>query len=334
MPHASKTIAVLGNGGFGTALACLADANGHSVRLWGFEKEYTERTARERINPRFLPGVHLAESIEILTDAQRACDGADLLLLVIPTQFIRGAMAAIGEFLPAQVPIVSCAKGMEEATGLLPTQILGDCLGERRFYVLSGPCHAEELARGMPAVVVLAGEEGPELVELQNTIAGPSFRIYRSSDPIGVEYGGALKNIIAIAAGMCDGLGLGDNAKSALLTRGLFEMSEIGSALGADRTTFSGLAGIGDLITTSISPHGRNRALGERIGKGETLADVLATTRKVSEGVWTTRAVLEKAREKGIELPIAKAVAGVLFDQVPAELMWKQLMGRLLREES
>jgi glycerol-3-phosphate dehydrogenase (NAD(P)+) len=173
MTVGTKTIAVMGNGGFGTALACLAHSHGHRVRLWGFEKEYTERTARERVNPRFLPGVHLAEEIEIVTDAAQAVDGAELLLSVIPTQFIRGAMEVIGDQLPGDVPMVSCAKGMEEATGLLPTQILRDVLGERRLYVLSGPCHAEELARGMPAVVVLAGPMATSSSSCRRRSRGP-----------------------------------------------------------------------------------------------------------------------------------------------------------------
>ncbi len=329
-----KTVAVVGNGGFGTALACLAHANGHAVRLFGFEREYTERTAVERTNPRFLPGVTIPDEIAIHADIEPVCDGADLVLMVVPTQFVRGTMEKVGHGIPSGVPVVSCAKGMEESTGLLPSQILRQTLKrEERVYVLSGPCHAEELARGKPAVVVLAGEEGDELESLQRTISGPSFRIYRSTDPVGVELGGALKNIIAIAAGIVDGLSLGDNAKSALLTRGLFEISEIGEALGAARKTFWGLAGIGDLITTSISPHGRNRALGERIGKGETLEEILATTRKVSEGVWTTRAVLARARELKIELPITESVASILFEGRKSSEAWQELMTRLLREE-
>ncbi len=338
MTQVKKTIAVVGNGGFGTALACLSQANGQNVRLWGFEKDYTEKTAIERVNPRFLPGIHIHEEIAIHTQIAPVLDGADLALIVIPTQFVRGAMERIGASIRDDLPLVSCAKGMEEATGLLPTQILKDCLPSRargeNVYVMSGPCHAEELARGMPAVCVLGGPEGDDLEVLQAALSGPSFRLYRSTDPTGVEYGGALKNIIAIAAGTCDGLGLGDNAKSALLTRGLSEMSEIGEALGARRSTFAGLAGMGDLITTSISPHGRNRALGERLGKGETLEDILATTHKVTEGVWTTRAVLAKAKELDIDMPIAEAVASVLFEGHPATQAWKELMTRLLREEA
>lgn len=326
-------VAVFGNGAFGTALALHARQQGHDVTLWGHDAEYTARIAQTRRNPRYLPGIDIPPEIRISTDTDEVLEGAELLLLVVPTQHLRGVFERIAPRLPRGLPIVSCAKGLEEHSGLLPSDVIRTLLSEGLVYVLSGPCHAEELARGMPTVVVLAGPAGEELGRLQVALAGPMLRIYRSTDPLGVEYGGALKNVIAIAAGMSDGLELGDNAKSALLTRGLAEISRFGERMGADRETFWGLAGMGDLITTSVSPHGRNRELGVRLGRGETLAEILSTTRKATEGVWTCRAVLAKAEELGLEVPITAAVAEVLFaEKAPAEAM-HALMGRVLRPE-
>lgn len=333
LPECSLRVSVIGNGGFGTALAVHAQQLGHQVCLWGNNVEYTQRMSKTRRNPRYLPGVELPPEITIDSDASVVLKDAEVVLSVVPTQFVRPAFERLAGDLAPDVPVISCSKGLEQSTGLLPSQVLAELLPGDRIYVLSGPCHAEELVRGMPASLVLAGPDGEELVRLQRALSGPTFRLYRCNDPLGVELGGALKNIVAIAAGIGDGLELGDNAKSALLTRGLHEISVLGAALGAQRETFMGLAGMGDLITTSFSPHGRNRALGERLGRGETLEEILATTQKVAEGIWTTRAVLEKSRNLGVELPIAEEVGRVLFDEEPVQTAVRRLMSRLLKDE-
>ncbi|MAE77161.1 MAG: glycerol-3-phosphate dehydrogenase [Planctomycetes bacterium] len=328
----SPCITVLGNGGFGTALSMVQHWNGHDVRLWGHDAEYTATIAATRENPRYLTGVSVPEGIDVSSDAPRLLAGADAVLLVVPTQHVRSVLDVIGAEIPDDCPVVVCCKGMEEVTGLVPSAICQRMLPGRPVYVLTGPCHAEELAREQPASLVLAGP-GAGLPGLQGMLSGPTFRVYRSEDALGAALCAAVKNIIAIAAGICDGLGLGDNAKAALLTRGLAEMTRFGESLGAKRETFYGLAGIGDLITTAVSPHGRNRALGERIGHGETLQQILASTCKVVEGVWTCRAVLTQAETLGVRMPVAEEVSRVLFeDRAPKEAV-RALMGRDLCEE-
>ncbi|MCA8968503.1 MAG: NAD(P)-dependent glycerol-3-phosphate dehydrogenase [Planctomycetes bacterium] len=328
-----RTYLVLGNGGFGTALAVHLDALGHAVRLWGHNEAYTGEMATTRRNPRYLPNIDLSPGIEIGSDCESLVAGAERVLAVVPTQHVRGVMQRIGPHLSG-IPVVSCSKGMEESTARLPSEVLAECIEDPVLFVLTGPCHAEELAALKPATLVLAGPGGDELAEIQEELSGPTLRLYRSQDRLGAELGGALKNVIAIAAGISDGLELGDNAKSALLTRGIAEMSRFGVALGADRETFFGLAGIGDLITTSVSPHGRNRRLGELLGRGQTLASILAGTQQVSEGVWTCRAVLRQAAELGVPMPISEEVAAVLFDGKDPRQAVEDLMTRLLREES
>jgi len=330
---ADRPVAVLGNGGFGTALAWLAWTLGHEVRLWGHDPDYTAEIAETRMNLQYLPGLTIPDDITISSDAAKVLDGAELVLVVVPTQHVRAVFDEVAGLVPAGVPVVSCAKGMEQHTGILPYQLLAERLAGQPIFVISGPCHSEELVQGKPATLVIAGPEGDMLEDLQAALSGDTFRLYRSTDVLGVSLGGALKNIIAIAAGICDGLELGDNAKAALLTRGLAEITRFGVALGARPETFAGLAGIGDLITTSVSPHGRNRAFGERLGRGETLAQILATTRKVAEGVWTCRAVLAEAERLEVEMPISTEVARVLFDNKPADVAANDLMTRLLREE-
>ena len=331
------SICVLGNGGFGTALARHAALRGHDVRLWGHDPDYTQEIAEERTNERYLPGVEIPSEIDVGSDP-KLLRGVDVVLVAVPTQHVRGVFETFATRVPKGLPIVSCSKGLEERSGLLPTQVLKRLAPQGHYYVLTGPCHAEELARDKPASVLLAGSHGDDLERIQEALSGPTFRIYRSQDALGAELGGAVKNVIAIAAGICDGLQLGDNAKAALLTRGLAEIARFGVALGASQETFFGLAGLGDLITTAVSPHGRNRALGEEIGRGRSLEEILASTRKVAEGVWTCRAVLARCAEldaddRGIDMPIAEQVAEVLFEGKDPAATVHDLMTRLLRGE-
>ena len=324
---------VLGNGGFGTALALHLSSLGHEVRLWGNDAAYTQVIATTRTNPRYLQGFEVPAAIEVGSDLVALARDAERVLAVVPTQHLRSVATRFASALAGKV-IVSCSKGLEEATARLPSEILADCIEDPQLFVLTGPCHAEELAAFKPATLVLAGADRATLEALQAEVSGPNLRIYRSPDRLGAELGAALKNVIAIAAGIGDGLGLGDNAKSALLTRGLAEIARFGVALGADRETFYGLAGLGDLITTSVSPHGRNRRLGEAIGRGAALDEVLARTQQVAEGVWTCRAVLRQAMELGVAMPITEAVAAVLFDGKDPRQATTELMTRLLREEA
>ena len=322
-------IAILGNGGFGTAMALTLERAGHNVSLWGHDAVYTASIAASRENPRYLSGVRLPDAIRVSNDAAAVLQDAGVVLVAVPTQHVRAVMSSLVEHLPGDAPVVSLAKGLEQSTGKRPSEILAEVLGnEERVYVLSGPSHAEEIAHGQPTTVVVAGAEGQRLEDLQGALQTDRFRVYRNGDLLGVELCGALKNVMALAAGIADGLGYGDNAKAAILSRGLVEMQRYGLACGADPQTFFGLAGVGDLAVTAFSKHGRNRAFGERIGKGETLKQALASSPKVAEGVWTAKVVEEASRQRGVEMPIASAVARVLYEDLPPAHAVRSLMER------
>lgn len=329
-------VAVLGNGGFGTALAILAQQAGHPCRLWGHDAVYTETIARTRRNPRYLDKAELPEAVVVTSDPAIALAGADVILAAIPTQHVRATLRGMAHHLPLGAPIVSLAKGLEQASGLRPTQVIGELLpAGTPVLALSGPSHAEELALGLPATVVLAAEPAHALVlaQLQAALSTRALRIYRNSDVLGVELCGAVKNVMAIAAGIAEGLGFGDNAKAAVLSRGVVEMARFGVAEGARRETFYGLAGIGDLAVTAFSRHGRNRAFGERVGRGEDPQAVLASSPKVVEGAWTARAVRARSREVGLDMPLCEAVCRVLYDGVAPRAAVSELMARDYKEE-
>jgi glycerol-3-phosphate dehydrogenase (NAD(P)+) len=308
-------VSIVGDGGWGLAVAILLRQAGHDVRVWGIEPEYVEEVARTRESPRYLPGFSLDAGILLDHDFPRVVDGADVVLSVVPTQYLRTTWSELASAMPADVPVVSLSKGIENRTLRRPSEILAELLGEDRHYgVLSGPSHAEEVARGLPTTVVV-GSPHDELGRLvQSICATDRFRVYTTDDLTGVELGGALKNVIALAAGMAHGLGFGDNTLSALITRGMVEIRRLGVALGARAETFSGLSGIGDLITTCVSPYGRNRSVGLRIGRGETLEDILASMNQVAEGVRTTESVRDLSHRLEVEMPITEEVANVLFE--------------------
>lgn len=311
-PPAVRSAVVIGDGAMGTAMARLLAGQGAAVTLWSAFPAYAEVLRRTRHNPKFLPGVDLPETVAVTAEAQ-ALPSADLVLLAVPTQFLRAVLKQVGPHLPPQTLFVSVAKGLEVETLLRVDEIVAAVLGPRRFVALSGPSHAEEVARNLPATLVAASADAADARLVQETLSTDRFRVYTTSDLMGVELGGALKNVIALAAGIGDGLGLGDNAKAALMTRGIVEIARLGVALGARAETFNGLSGIGDLIVTCMSRHSRNRAVGEAIGRGESLDQVLARMEQVAEGVWTTRAARELARRHGIDMPITEAVHAVLF---------------------
>ncbi len=328
-------VVVIGDGGWGTTLSLLLLRNGVRASLWSAFPDHVEELRRERENRRYLPGVRLAQELEITGDPFAAADGAELALSAVPTQFLRKVAETFEDALPGHVPVVSATKGIEIETFKTPSEILAEVLGARPLAVLSGPSHAEEVAIGLPASVVVASGDEKLSRRVQATLSSDTFRIYTHRDPKGAELGGALKNVIAIAAGISDGLELGDNAKAALVTRGIVEMARFGQAHGAKVETFFGLAGIGDLATTCYSRHSRNRHVGEQIGRGKRLEQILAEMQMVAEGIWTTRALFGPESEaRGIPMPIAEQVHGVLFEgkdprQAVIELMRREPSGEM-----
>ena len=329
-----RTFAVLGAGAWGTALAChLAARPSHAVRLWAARAASAAELLEHRENRRQLPGVSVPQGVTVTADPREAVAGADCWVTAVPCAFLRSAMESFRGTLPAGVPVVSVTKGIEIATFERPSQILAEVLGAKTVVALSGPSHAEEVARGRPTSLVAASADGGAAGAVQAAFGGPRLRIYTNLDLRGVELAGALKNVIAVAAGVSDGLGFGDNAKSALLTRGLVEMSRFGAAFGADPGTFSGLAGLGDLVTTCFSPHGRNRRVGHELAAGTaTLAEVMARP-QVAEGVYTARSVHERVRAMGIAMPIVCGVYEVLYEGKSPRDAVRELMARDARGE-
>lgn len=326
-------IGVIGDGGWGTALSILLLSKGHRVVVWGNFPDYTEQMRRRRENFKFLPGVPLPESLCLTNSLGEVVAEGELLINAVPTQYIRDVFKRLKPHYESGTPLLSVSKGLERGTHKRCSEIIGELISDVPLAVLSGPSHAEEVARKIPTAVSVASEDENLAMMVQEIFATDEFRPYTNPDPIGVELGGALKNVIAIAAGICDGLGFGDNTKSALLTRGLTEMIRLGVRLGAEKTTFFGLSGIGDLMTTSFSKHGRNRAVGERIGRGETLDEILASTEKVAEGIWTSESVVELADKFGIEMPISREVYKILFEGASPLDSVLSLMRRPLKSE-
>ena len=308
--------AILGDGAWGTAIALLlARKDDHRVTLWSARPENARLLRERRENVRLLEGVPIPECVILTEDIAEAVDSADLLVSAIPTVYLRQTLQRIAGTVPATARVLSLTKGIENTTFLRPTEVLHQVLGVTHIGVLSGPSHAEEVSRGLPTSLVAASHDLELARWVQQSFSTDRFRVYTNLDVIGVELGGALKNIIGIAAGISDGLSFGDNTKAALLTRGLVEMTRFGVALGAEPQTFAGLAGLGDLITTCMSRHGRNRRVGEHLGRGKKLADVVAGLGgMVAEGVATARSVYERAERMGIEMPITTEVYRVLYE--------------------
>ncbi len=318
--------AVLGDGAWGTAIA-LHLARRHRVVLWSARPENARLLRERRENVHYLPGVSLPPNIELTENAADAID-ADLFIAAVPTVYLRATLAPLAPVLGKDRPIVSLAKGVENRTFQRPTEILREILATDRVAALSGPSHAEEVSRGLPTSVVVASANTDLSRSVQQWFSDERFRVYTNRDVVGVELGGALKNVIGIAAGISDGLRFGDNTKAALLTRGMAEMARFGVALGANRETFFGLAGVGDMITTCVSSHGRNRRVGERLGRGEKLSAILADMKMVAEGVATARSVHEQAALLGIDMPITDEVFRVLYEDKDPRAAVTDLMGR------
>jgi glycerol-3-phosphate dehydrogenase (NAD(P)+) len=343
-------IAVIGGGGWGTALAALLAGKGHEVRLWVFEEDLAERMRATRENDRFLPGVLVPSQVAITSRLAEAAAGAECCLLVTPSHALRAVASRLVGEAPGAVAsfrtIVIATKGLEPETLKRMSEVVGEVFSGAGSgasggpggaaaapVVLAGPSHAEEVARGIPTAVVAASRDRARAAEVQQTFSTDAFRVYTNDDVVGVEIAVALKNVVAVAAGLSDGLGFGDSTKGALLTRGLVEISRLGAALGARPETFWGLAGLGDLVATATSRHSRNRRLGEAVGKGATLAEALAASPMVAEGVQTARAAVSLAKLHNVELPIAEQVRAILFEGKSARDALRELLARDLKSE-
>lgn len=325
-------VTVIGSGGWGTAVAVmLADKGLSSIHLWSARPETAERLRSERENRTQLPGVSLPKSIAIETDPA-VVRGADLVIVAVPTAHLPTVLERFAPYQQDGLPIVSLTKGILFPSFERPSQLITRVLKPSRIAVLSGPNHAEEIARGLPASAVVASPDQSFAEGCRDVFGTPRFRVYSNRDLVGVELAGAYKNVLGIAAGLSDGLNLGDNAKAALLTRGLVEMTRFGLAFGADPDTFTGLAGIGDLIVTCFSRHGRNRRLGERIALGESLAQATSGP-QIAEGANTVKSVRAIALERSLDLPIAREVHAVLFEAVKPTVAMHELMNRSLKDE-
>ena len=327
-------ITVLGSGAMATACAILlAEHDDQYVSIWARNAERADQIQTNRENKRLLPGVPLPERIFVTADIELALKDSEYLVAAIPSQFLRTSLLEIRPHLNKHRPVISVIKGIENSTFMRPSEIISEVLGSRAVVAIGGPSHAEEISRRMPATVVAASGDLGLARQVQRMFNTERFRVYTNLDLIGVELAAALKNVIAIAAGISDGLGFGDNAKSSLMTRGLVEMTRFGQRFGAEASTFSGLAGIGDLITTCVSPFGRNRGVGVRLGKGETLQQILSSMDAVAEGVATAKSVFDVAEQEGIEMPITSEVFRVLYENRSVVDATRSLMLRPLRAE-
>lgn len=324
--------AVLGGGGWGTAIARLLARKGHRTSLWVRDPALARRIATERENKKYLPGVKLPESLTIFDDLQPLLEQGEVFLLAVPSFAMRGLARQLAPALTEEgsraLAFINLAKGIEQGTGKTMSEVLRGELGQRPIFTLSGPCHAEEVGRDFPTTVVIAGEDLDLGRRLQEALMTERFRVYLSDDIKGVEYGGTVKNIIALAAGISDGLGYGDNAKGALISRGLVEMVRLAVRLGARKETLFGLSGLGDLVTTCTSQHSRNRLVGYRLGRGEPLRKILSEMEMVAEGVYATDAVRQLARRLGVEMPITEAVYAILYEDAKPLAKLTELMTR------
>ena len=325
-------VAIIGDGGWGTALAVVLHNNGHAVRVWGPFADYIAEIQHRHRNEKFLPGIKLPPDIRWTADKAEAVAGADVVILAVPSRFFRSVLESFAELIPSSVLVLSVTKGLDEKTGKRMTEVAQEML-KRPVAALSGPSLAAEVARGIPTAVTIACADRATAKELQDLLMNPSFRVYTSDDVIGVEIGGALKNVIAIAAGVCDGISFGDNTKAALITRGLAEIARLGCALGAHPATFAGLSGMGDLVVTCASRLSRNHTVGERLGRGESIDQILKTMEQVAEGVWTCATARTLANKHGVEVPITEEVYAVIHEGKDPRAAVRDLMTREAKPE-
>ncbi len=333
---------VLGAGSWGTTLALVLVENGHDVDLWTYKTAQAELMKEKRENPAFLPGIPLPPQLKVRTEIEEACTGKELIVAAVPAQFLRSVILRIADLDLEETVICNVAKGIENNTLMTMSEVLLDVLKHEKkenFAILSGPSHAEEVSRKMPTAIVASAYKPRSAKIVQEAFMTPYFRVYVNEDIRGVELGGAIKNVIAVGAGISDGAGFGDNTKAAIMTRGVYEITRLGVKLGAQPRTFAGLSGIGDLIVTCMSRHSRNRYVGEQVGKGRKLDDVLKEMVMVAEGVASTKSVRDLAKRHHVEMPIVESVYEMLFEgknpqEATAELMTRHAKGELHREGS
>ncbi|MEL6364637.1 MAG: NAD(P)H-dependent glycerol-3-phosphate dehydrogenase [Pseudomonadota bacterium] len=328
-----QRVAVIGGGAWGTALATVLARNGRTTTLWIREPDVAREAAKTRVNAAFLPGVDLPDALEITADLAAAVAEADAIVFVAPVQFSRPLLQELAAHRPDGPPLLLCSKGIERATGAFMTDIAADLWPTDAVAALSGPSFAADVARGLPTAVTLADPDRARGERWIATVGAPTFRPYWTDDLLGVELGGAAKNVLAIACGVCEGLRLGDSAKAALMARGYAEMARLGAAIGARAETLGGLAGLGDLILTCGSRQSRNMSLGVALGEGRSMDEVLGERRSVAEGAATSEALVKLAEEKGVETPIAKAVDALVAGRVTVSDAMRSLLARPFRAE-
>ena len=323
-------ISVIGSGGWGIALTILLHKNGHDLTIWSFDKKEAEELKKTRQNKTKLPNILLPEDVKVTDDLKEAVDDKDILILAVPSKAIRSVSKSLKNIIKDNQIVVNVAKGLEEDTLETMTDIIEEELKDKnpKVAVLSGPSHAEEVGRGIPTTCVVSAHNKELTLYLQNVFMNPSFRVYTSPDMLGVEIGGALKNVIALAAGIADGLNYGDNTKAALITRGIKEITSLGVAMGGEQSTFYGLTGLGDLIVTCASMHSRNRRAGILLGQGKTLDDAIKEVNMVVEGVYSAKSALMAAKKYNVEIPIIEQVNAVLFENKNAAEAVNELMIR------
>jgi glycerol-3-phosphate dehydrogenase (NAD(P)+) len=336
MKNKIEQIAVIGGGSWGTALANRLAENGHDVCLWAYEAELVREINESHTNSPFLPGIALHPALTCCNNLQETVSGRGIILLVTPVQVMRGVLQQVASHIAADAVVANASKGIELETLRTVSQICRELLPAgltRRFVALSGPTFAREVAQGLPSLIVAASADEAAARRIQAAFSCPCLRVYTNTDVIGVELGGAVKNVIAIAAGICDGLGFGHNARAALITRGLAEMNRLGQAMGAEAATFAGLAGMGDLVLTCTGDLSRNRTVGFKLGQGMGLADILAEMRMVAEGVKSSESVYQLARSLQVEMPIVEKTYQILHENKPAREAVTELMARNLKAE-
>jgi len=328
-----QRVAIIGDGGWGTALAMVLARNGRPVTVWGPFEEVTADIRDRHENATYLPGVALPESIAWTSDPAAATADCTAVILAIPTRYFVDTVRTFRPFIPAHVPVASVTKGLDRDSLRVMTDVAGELLEHPGVAALSGPSHAEEVARRIPTAVVAAAADPATAAYFQTLFTDPVFRVYTAADVRGVQLGGALKNVIAVAVGISDGLGFGDNTRAALMTRGLAEISRLGAALGAEADTFAGLSGMGDLVVTCTSRHSRNRGVGERIGRGETVESIMGNMRQAVEGVDNCRQALTLARRHDIDVPITEQVHAIAHEDKPPRTAVEALLARDLKPE-
>lgn len=323
-----KKIGILGSGSWGTALAIVLADKGHIVNLWGRNSKYIEELKKSRESSKYLPGVKLKDNINIMSNISQAIIDCDVILLAVASQGVRETLTKIKDLVNTDQIIVNVSKGIENSTMMRISEIVHSFFPQNEYVVLSGPSHAEEVSKGIPTTIVSASKNRKAAEYIQDIFITPSLRVYSNPDVVSVEIGGALKNVIALGAGISDGLGFGDNTKAAIMTRGIREIARLGEAMGGHISTFAGLTGIGDLIVTCTSMHSRNRRCGILLGQGNSLDSAINSIGMVVEGVYTTKAAYELSKKYDIEMPITQEIYNILYNNVDAKESVYNLMLR------